>query len=445
MASKIPSTLPPWAKQRHDPDPPDGWQEMPLIAVADIRFSNVDKKSYLSEKPVRLCNYTDVYNKEYVYGHEDFMHATASEGEISRFAVAAGDVIITKDSETPDDIGVPAVVLAAPKDLLCGYHLALIRPRSDAVDPVFLAKQIAHPRISRYYARLANGLTRYGLTNAVVEFTPVWLPEPEEQRRAAHILREIDEAILKTERLIAKLKAIKQGLLHDLLTRGLDDNGELRDPERCPEQFKETPLGVRPKDWTLCALADIATLRIEKTVGAKDGSKPYVGLEHIASCDPVLLGTAGAASSVSINSVFYRGDVLFGKLRPNLRKSLLAPFDGYCSTDILVLQPNAGFDVRFVSRVFQLEEVFDEAVRTAEGTKMPRTSWARLKGFSVFVPDDDSERAAIADILDAAEARSKAEEAYLSKLKAIKKGLMQDLLTGRVRVPADKVPAFATG
>ena len=96
MASS-PSSLPPWAKRREDPNPPDGWQEMPLVAASDIRFSNVDKKSYVSEKPVRLCNYMDVYNKEYVRGNEDFMHATASEGEIARFAVQSGDVIITKD------------------------------------------------------------------------------------------------------------------------------------------------------------------------------------------------------------------------------------------------------------------------------------------------------------------------------------------------------------
>lgn len=75
------------------------------------------------------------------------------------------------------------------------------------------------------------------------------------------------------------------------------------------------------------ALADLATLRTEKIVGAKDAGKPYIGLEHMASGEPFLLGTARAGSSISTNSIFYRGDILFGKLRPNLRKSLAALFD----------------------------------------------------------------------------------------------------------------------
>ena len=96
--------------QQHDPTLPDGWRQIRLDSVATIRFSSVDKKSRQGERHVFLCNYMDVYNKEYVYGHENFMCATASESDISCFSVNPGDVIITKDSETPDDIGVPAVI-----------------------------------------------------------------------------------------------------------------------------------------------------------------------------------------------------------------------------------------------------------------------------------------------------------------------------------------------
>jgi len=165
-------------------------------------------------------------------------------------------------------------------------------------------------------------------------------------------------------------------------------------------------------------LVELATLRTEKVVGAKNANKPYVGLEHMASGEPFLLGTARADSSISTNSIFYRGDILFGKLRPNLRKSLAAPFDGYCSTDILVLQPNHGFDAGFVSRVFQREEVFNEAVRTAEGTKMPRTSWARLKHYQVFVPHAKAEQGAIAHILDATDQAIAKTEALIANRSA---------------------------
>jgi type I restriction enzyme S subunit len=121
---------------------PDGWREVPLASVAEVRFSGVNKLSLPSEEPVRLCNYTDVYNNDCITGDLEFMRATATQPEIDRFGTQLGDVIITKDSETPDDIGIAAVVDYTAPDLLCGYHLALIRPRTEEVDPTFLAKQL---------------------------------------------------------------------------------------------------------------------------------------------------------------------------------------------------------------------------------------------------------------------------------------------------------------
>src|ERR1700686_319277 len=110
------------------PGPPAGWQETPLISVAEPRFSSADKLTHGSEKPVRLCNYTDVYNHEYITRDMEFMRASATQAEIDRFGLKIGDIIITKDSETPDDIGIPTVVDYAAPNLVCGYHLALLRP-----------------------------------------------------------------------------------------------------------------------------------------------------------------------------------------------------------------------------------------------------------------------------------------------------------------------------
>lgn len=130
---------------------PEGWDEAPFSSVADIRFSNVDKKTESGERLVRLCNYTDVYNNDYIADEMEFMRATATQPEIDRFGLKIGDVIITKDSETPHDIGVPAVVDSARCDLVSGYHLALIRPDQDKIEPTFLAKQLGHWRIAEWH------------------------------------------------------------------------------------------------------------------------------------------------------------------------------------------------------------------------------------------------------------------------------------------------------
>ncbi len=443
MASS-PSFLPPWAKLREDPNPPDGWQEMPLVAVSDIRFSNVDKKSYVSEKPVRLCNYMDVYNKEYVRGNEDFMHATASEGEVARFAVQSGDVIITKDSETPDDIGVPAVVLDAPDDLLCGYHLALIRPRPDQVDPVFLAKQVAHHRISRYYARLANGLTRYGLTNTVVENTPVWLPEPPEQHRVAGILRGIDEAIAKTEALIAKLKAIKQGLLHDLLTRGLDDNGELRDPEKHPEQFKNTLIGLMPKAWRIAKLVEFADVIVGGTPSTSvpsywGGEVPWmssgdVHLRRIFDV-PGRITEKGLASS-NAKLVEPPAVVIALAGQGKTRGTVGVTENLFCGNQsIAFLKPrDAGLNPYFLFH--NLDIRYEELRSRSAGGGRAGLSKGILEALPIPVPES-AEQEKIAAILNAADNVITKTNVSLAKRSALKKGLMQDLLTGRVRVNAE--------
>ena len=98
------------------------WSTYKLKDIADVRVSNVDKKTSNAETPVKLCNYMDVYLNDYVTKSIEFMAASASKSEIERFHLQAGDVIITKDSETPDDIGVPAVVTDSIDGLVCGYQ-----------------------------------------------------------------------------------------------------------------------------------------------------------------------------------------------------------------------------------------------------------------------------------------------------------------------------------
>lgn len=108
-------------------------------------------------------------------------------------------------------------------------------------------------------------------------------------------------------------------------------------------------------------LSDVATPSNEKVSGIKDDKWPYIGLEHMETGSPTVIGTANSSYSSSTNGIFHSGDVLFGKLRPYLRKSVGIDFSGYCSTDILVLRPNDGVDQSFAAKVFQSEKVFREA------------------------------------------------------------------------------------
>src|SRR5712691_3977023 len=116
------------------------WTTATLEDIASISLSGVDKHIVPGEASVRLCNYLDVYRNRRLTSSHEFAPGTVTPSEFESFRLRKGDVLITKDSETPDDIGVPSVVVDDIADTICGYHLALIRP-TKSVNPIFLSYQ----------------------------------------------------------------------------------------------------------------------------------------------------------------------------------------------------------------------------------------------------------------------------------------------------------------
>lgn len=205
-------------------DLPDGWGVRKLKFIAAIRSSNVDKKSEEGEQPVRLCNYTDVYYNDRITAELDFMAATATGVEIERFRLRRGDVLITKDSESPDDIAVPAFVEQDFADVLCGYHLALIRP-GPAVDGRFLACCIGAIPINLQFRAGANGIMRYGLSLDTIGSSRHPIPPIGEQHAIAELLARrtsvIDAIIRKKSRLIDVLHERMQTVTRHAVSGGL--------------------------------------------------------------------------------------------------------------------------------------------------------------------------------------------------------------------------------
>ena len=214
-------------------DIPSHWAVKRLKTLASVRLSNVDKKSRDGEVPVKLCNYVDVYYNESITARLDFMEATATPDQVRRFRLQTGDVVITKDSESWDDIAVPAVVAEEATGVLCGYHLALIRPRA-GVHGEFLARAFSAIGPRDHFHLAANGITRFGLGGDAIRTGLFPLaPREEEQRAIADFLdREtarIDELVAKKEELIELLREKRTVLITRATTRGLDPNAPLRD------------------------------------------------------------------------------------------------------------------------------------------------------------------------------------------------------------------------
>jgi type I restriction enzyme S subunit len=175
------------ARGEHAPTSSRGllWPVNKLGNLAEIRFSNVDKKADPSEPPVELCNYMDVYLNDQITSAIEFMAASASQKEIEIFQIQEGDVLVTKDSEDPLDIGVPALVLDSLDNVICGYHLAIVRPDRKRLNPLFLTHYLRSTRAKCYLYQMAQGVTRFGLTNPAIRSFPIPLPLIEEQEKLA--------------------------------------------------------------------------------------------------------------------------------------------------------------------------------------------------------------------------------------------------------------------
>ena len=209
---------------------PKDWKVKKLKFNASIRFSNVDKKSEEGEESVRLCNYVDVYYNDFITLKLKFMVATASVEEIRKFQLNIGDVIVTKDSESWDDIAVPAYVTEVKNKLLCGYHLAQIKPDVKRLNGKFLFWMLSGTIFNYQYRVEATGVTRYGLSNYALSNSFIVLPPINEQEKISAYLdkktAQIDEQAEREKKSIELLKEYRTALISEVVTGKIDVRGE---------------------------------------------------------------------------------------------------------------------------------------------------------------------------------------------------------------------------
>lgn len=194
------------------------WEEKSLMGIAEIIVSPVDKKTTEGEIPVELCNYTDVYYNTHITRKMQFMKATAKQSEVDRFTLQVGDVIITKDSETPGDIAVPALVIEELEGVVCGYHLAIVRPNKEILDGGFLNYLFSMSKTRYYFFTLATGATRFGLSIGAISQAQFNFPPLDEQRAIAKIIFASDQEIEALRQKLSHLKQEKKALMQQLLT-----------------------------------------------------------------------------------------------------------------------------------------------------------------------------------------------------------------------------------
>ena len=265
---------------------PSHWSVKRLKYTSNIVASYVDKHVNPDEIQVDLCNYTDVYYCEKIDSSINLMKGSCNQDEYERSSLNKGDVVITKDSESPDDIGVPAFIQEELTNVVCGYHLSIIRPENE-VDGEFLFRFIQSNQTCRFFGSNSTGITRFSLGKSAIENLSILLPPLPEQTQIAvfldHKTKHIDELIRVKERKIELLREQRTALINQAVTKGLDPNVEMK-----PSGVEW--IGEIPAHWEVKRIKYLASL-ISKgttptTIGREilsDGEIRFIKGENIVN------------------------------------------------------------------------------------------------------------------------------------------------------------------
>ncbi|MBA2780594.1 restriction endonuclease subunit S [Billgrantia kenyensis] len=331
------------------------------------------------------------------------------------------------------------------KPMYCNEAIAFFKPHEGELSSRWLYHSIPTAANRVVTDSAVKGAT---LNKKKIAEIPLHLPPLNEQVGVANVLDTLDIQIQKTEALIAKLEKVKEGLLHDLLTHGIDERGLLRpSPEQAPELYKESPLGLVPREWECGSLGELSTSSVIGPFGSdlvasdyRPEGVPVVFVRDVVSKtftwkSEVYVDHLKAAS-LSAHDVI-AGDVLLTKmgLPPCIACTYPSEFsEGIVTADIVRLRPDKSMVLPdWISNYANSEHVASQVRAITSGVTRPKVTLSDVRSLKVAVPPLKDQRAILLRVSEASR-RVNAARTSLSKLLSEKSGLMDDLLTGRVRV-----------
>lgn len=262
--------------------------------VADVIISGVDKKTKDGEERVRLCNYTDVYYNWAITGdkHDGLMEASAKPEEIRKFKIRKGQVALTKDSETRDDIGIPTYIADDFEDVILGYHCALITPHGKQLDGSYLNALLRTKYAKEFFANNAGGSgQRYYLSEASIRELPLFLPDVAEQKRIGKFLSSIDRKIALNRKRIATLEAMAKEIYDYWFVQFDFPDAHGRPYKSSGGAMVYNPDLKReiPKGWAIKTVGDIANVvtgKEDASFATDNGMYPFFTCsQKVLKCD----------------------------------------------------------------------------------------------------------------------------------------------------------------
>lgn len=312
---------------------------------------------------------------------------------------------------------------------------------TDMLDSRFLKHLIANQFFTNYVLSIQTGTVVPHISGNQIKNYKFALPPLPEQRAIAATLSALDDKIELNNRINKTLEEMAQALFKRWFVdfEFPDENGQ---PYKSSDgEMEESELGLIPKGWKVGTISDIANLvRDNVTPSGFDNNDFYIGLEHIPrKC--LALTQTGKAEDVSSNKTRFReSDILFGKLRPYFHKVVFAPYNGICSTDILVIRPTKSICWGSLLMHLFSEELIRHADACSSGTKMPRANWADISRYSIPLATDNIFEA-FTKLVQPMCDKIKTNVHMAQNLISLRDALLPKLMSGEIRVPIEEVAA----
>lgn len=326
-----------------------------------------------------------------------------------RLKPRAGDILFAREAPVGPVVQIPAEENIAP-----GQRTVLIRP-GENIHGDYLFYLLTTPWMQRHVSSVAAGSTVPHLNVSDIRSLLLGeLPDLNAQRSVGLVLRSLDDKIAANNEIVSASNELIRNLYRALpaSSRSLNDVASLAKNNERPGQF----------------LPD----------------KRLIGLEHFDPKSLWLPRSSTPDTATSTKTKFQAGDTLFGKLRPYFHKVAIAPFDGYCSTDILVLRAKNPLHSPLVAAAANSDAVVQQAVNSSNGTRMPRTKWNDIENCPI--PDPDAP--ATLEFIDFASALIQDATARLKEnitLAKTRDELLPLLMSGKITVREAVQEAAAAG
>lgn len=402
---------------------PKTWNVVPLKMLFSFSKGLSITKSDLTDEGIKVISYGQIHSKncDGVHATNELIRFTANEFQSNNSLVKCGGFIF---ADTSEDLNGCGNAIYITDEVYGGYHTVVLNPK-EAHDYRYLAYLF---KTDAWRTELRKQLTEvkvFSITQFALKNMHVILPSDEEMIQIADFLdskcSSIDQAVQKQKDIVDKLMEYRQSTITQAITKGLNPNSEMK--YSGVEWVEEIP-----QNWKTYKLKYITKLRKEKAINKEN----YIGLENVESKTGKFIGSQVEPDGDAI--IFHQNDVLFGKLRPYLSKSLLVEQEGCCSGEFLVITPKQVIPKYLL--YITLSKTFVEHVNSSTyGAKMPRSNWEFVRNMMIPLPTEleqkeiisylDKKLASIDNVIEST-------NTIIQKLEEYKKSLIYNAVTGKI-------------